>query len=113
MFDFLTPNVPQVEVKDLFDFIKKNKDLVLLDVRTPMEYSKGKIAGSINLPVDKVKEEVEKLIPEKDKEIYVYCLSGSRSVFAVDTMIKLGYKKVFDVKNGLLAWRVSNFTVAD
>lgn len=111
MFDFITPKVPQAEVKDLFSAIEKKEEFILLDVRTPQEYSKGKIAGSINLPVDQVKEKVEKLIPEKEKHIYVYCLSGSRSVLAVEEMIKLGYKNVFDVKNGLLAWRVSNFPV--
>jgi rhodanese-related sulfurtransferase len=111
MFDFITPKVPQVEVKDLFDAIQKKEDFILLDVRTPGEYSKGKIAGSINLPVDEVKEKVESITPEKQKLVYVYCLSGSRSVVAVDAMIKLGYKKVFDVKSGLLAWRVSNFPV--
>lgn len=111
MFDFKTPKVPQVEVKVLFDAIEKKEEFVLLDVRTSREYEKGRIAGSINLPVDKIQEEVQEIIPDKDKLIYVYCLSGSRSVLAVDAMIKCGYKKVFDVKSGLLAWRVSSFPV--
>ena len=109
MFDFLTPNVPQVDASKLFNAINQKEDMVILDVRTPGEYAKGKIAGSINLPVDRVAKEVEKTIPDKEKTVYVYCLSGSRSVFAADTMIKLGYKKVFDLKSGLLSWRVSNF----
>ena len=78
MFDFLTPKVPQVEAKDLFDAINSKEEMVILDVRTPSEYSKGKIKGSINLPVDKI-QEVEKVIKDKEKKIYVHCLSGSRS----------------------------------
>lgn len=108
MFDFLTPKVPQVETKDLFEAIQKKEDFVLLDVRTPEEYSKEKIKGSINLSVDKINE-IEKIIPDKDKTVYVYCQSGSRSSSAVNTMLSLGYKKVFSVKGGILAWQDNNF----
>ncbi len=108
MFDFLTPKVPQIDSKDAYKAIQEKEDLVILDVRTPQEYSRERIAGSINLPLDKVQGEVEKLIPDKDKKVFVNCLSGSRSVMAVDTMVKLGHKNVFDIKNGILAWRVNN-----
>ena len=112
MFDFMLPKVPQVESKDLYEAIKANEDISILDVRTEGEYSKEKIQNSINLPVDQITGKIESIIPDKNKKIYVYCLSGSRSVFAADTMQRLGYKNVFDVKNGLLAWRVNNFPVA-
>lgn len=112
MFDFMLPKVPQVETKDLNDAIKANEDISILDVRTEGEYSKEKIQNSINLPVDQISRKIENAIPDKNKKIYVYCLSGSRSVFAVDTMIKLGYKNVFDIKNGLLSWRMNQFPIS-
>jgi phage shock protein E len=107
MFDFIIPNVPQVEAKNLFDAINSGQNIIILDVRTPHEYSKEKIGGSINLPVDQIEEKVENFIKDKKSKIYVYCLSGSRSVFAVNAMVKLGYTDVFNVKSGLLAWRVN------
>lgn len=112
MFDFMLPKVPQVEVKDLYNAIKANENISILDVRTEGEYSKEKIQNSINLPVDQLAGKIETTSPDKNKKIYVYCLSGSRSVFAVDTMVKLGYKNVFDIKSGLLAWRVNQFPVS-
>ncbi|HEX8965013.1 MAG TPA: rhodanese-like domain-containing protein [Patescibacteria group bacterium] len=111
MFDFLYPKVPQVQAEDLKKAIDTHEDFFLLDVRTAGEYAKGKIAKSINLPVDEVPTKVERLIPDKSKKIYVYCLSGSRSVFAVDAMKKMGYSNVFDIKSGLLAWRAKGFLV--
>jgi len=85
--------------------------MVILDVRTEGEYSRGKIAGSINISVDRVACDVPTAIPEKTKRIYVYCLSGSRSVHAVDVMRKLGYTNVYDVEHGLMAWRVFKYPV--
>ena len=91
--------------------ITTKEDCVLLDVRTDQEYAKGKIAGSVHVPVDEIEENIQQTIPDKNKKVYVYCLSGSRSVIAVDTMMKLGYSNVYDMKNGLLAWRMNGFNI--
>jgi len=99
----------QIDVTNLKKAIDANEDFILLDVRTNQEFEKGKIKGSINLPVDEITNRIEEIIPDKSKKIYVYCLSGSRSNLAVNEMVKLKYLNVFDVKNGLLAWRANNF----
>jgi rhodanese-related sulfurtransferase len=97
----------QIDAREIFKKIQAgNNDFTLLDVRTPGEYSREKIAGSINLPVDLVAEQIETVIPNKNATVYVYCLSGSRSVEAVVVMRGMGYKKVFNMVSGLLAWRV-------
>jgi rhodanese-related sulfurtransferase len=112
MDDFIKPEVPQVTAEELKRAIDEQEKFILLDVRTPGEYARGKIAGSINLPVDKVDCDVLSLIPDKSEKVYVYCLSGSRSVHAVDTMVNLGYTNVFDIAHGLLAWRAKYFPVS-
>lgn len=110
MFNF-GPKVPSVSVQQLKSIIDEKKDIILLDVRTPGEYAGGKIANSINLSVEKVDSEVESIIGDKNKTIYVYCLSGSRSAQAVNIMIRKGYSKVYNVDNGILAWRGSGYAV--
>jgi rhodanese-related sulfurtransferase len=112
MDDFSEPKVPQVTAEDVKKAIDEKEDCILLDVRTPGEYARGKIAGSINLPVDKVDCDVLKVLLDKSAKVYVYCLSGSRSIHAVDAMVKLGYTNVFDMEHGLLAWRAKYFPVA-
>lgn len=97
----------EISAQELQKIIDTNSKIVLLDVRTTGEYVRGKITNSINLPVDEVSDEVEKIIPDKNAFIYVYCLSGSRSVYAVQEMMMLGYKNVFNLTNGLLAWRIA------
>lgn len=112
MFGFGMPDVPEIEAQEVFDNIQKSKDTVIVDVRTPHEYSRGFIAGSINIPVSELVEKIEREVPDKTKTIYVYCLSGSRSTTAVAVMSKMGYANVFSMKSGLLAWRMNQLPLS-
>jgi len=110
--DINEPNVPQITVEEVKKSLDTNENVILLDVRTVGEFSRGKIEGCINLPVDEVACKIEIVVPDKSKKVYVYCLSGSRSVHVVDAMTELGYSNVFNVTSGLLAWRAKGFTVS-
>jgi rhodanese-related sulfurtransferase len=112
MFNIAEPNVPQIPVEGVKASIDAHEDVILLDVRTTGEYSRGKIAGGVNLPLDEVSNKVESVILDKSATIYVYCLSGSRSIYAVESMLQLGYVNVFNVTNGLLAWRSKGYPVS-
>lgn len=70
---------------------------VLLDVRMKSEYLKGHIEGSILLTLDEIETAVADVIPDQDRAIIVYCRSGNRSSTAAKTLIKLGYKNVYDL----------------
>jgi rhodanese-related sulfurtransferase len=94
------------EVKKAID---TNENYILLDVRTPQEFSRGKIEGAINIPVDDVPQMIGKAIPDKNATIYVYCLSASRSPIAVEIMEELGYTNAFNMEHGLMAWRMYKF----
>lgn len=113
MFGFTLPKVPEIEAQDLMHAIEKKGDFLLLDVRTEGEFSKNRIEGSINIPIDQIRSKIEEKFPDKDKKICAYCLSGSRSTSAVDMMIQMGYKNVFSLKSGLLAWISHNYPLAE
>lgn len=103
------PDVPEISAEEAWNGIQKKEKIIFLDVRTPHEYSRGNIKGSANIPLDTITEGFEKKYPNKNKTYYVYCLSGSRSVVAVDAMIKMGYKNVFSMTSGLLSWRSKGY----
>lgn len=109
MFGFSQHKVPQVDASSVMEAINKKENFVLLDVRTPEEVSNGKIAGSINIPVDKVFQEIETQLPDKDETIYVYCRAGVRSAKAVEKMIKLGYKNAFSMTGGISSWQEKQY----
>ena len=69
---------------------------VLLDVRTPEEYSCGCLPESINLPVHRIYE-IASLVPDTDTPIYVCCQSGARSYAAALSLRQMGYRTVTDL----------------
>ncbi|MDO8269603.1 MAG: rhodanese-like domain-containing protein [Candidatus Levybacteria bacterium] len=104
--------VPEISVDELKKLIDNGQKITILDVRTELEVSRGKILNSINIPLDRI-QKTEELVPDKNSEIYVYCLSGSRSAIAVDQLIKMGYQNTHNVASGLLAWRAKKFPLTD
>ena len=78
-------------------------DAVLLDVRTPQEYSEGHIPCSENVPLQEI-ERVENVIERKDTPLFVYCRSGSRSRLAQDALRRMGYTNVKNI-GGIGAYR--------
>ena len=69
---------------------------VLLDVRSPAEYSGGKIPGSINLPIQDI-DKIGSVTENKDTPFFVYCYSGARSGQAVSRLHELGYKNAKNI----------------
>lgn len=89
----------------------KNKEIQLVDVRTPDEYADGHIknAKNINFFDDNFADQMSKL--DKSKEIYVYCRSGKRSGKASKQLEEMGFTKVYDLQGGFLNWQKNNLEV--
>ena len=71
--------------------LKNDKELIVLDVRTPEEVAAGKIENSINIPVQVLEQRINELKPHKSKEILVICRTQNRSAVAVDILKQQGY----------------------
>ena len=74
-----------------------NEGAVLIDVRSASEYAESHLDNSINLTVDTIGVNIEKLVSDKNTKIIVYCRSGNRSATAANTLINLGYTNVYDL----------------
>ena len=95
------------------DFSEKIKadSVLILDVRTPGEYSKGHIKNSMLIDYldDSFAERVSKL--DKNKTVYVYCHSGGRSSEAQQEMQKQGFRNVINLEGGITAWEKAGLPV--
>lgn len=89
----------------------KNESGVLIDVRTPGEYKKGYIAGSVLMDIfnDNFDSELAKL--DKTKTYYVYCAKGGRSEECSEKMLALGFKKVYNLDGGISDWKDSGLPI--
>lgn len=70
---------------------------VIIDVRTPGEFSGGSVKNSINIPLGEEKLKISNVVKDKNTPILVYCLSGSRSVIAAGKLRKMGYNNVHNL----------------
>ena len=110
---FFTPMepVPQITADELKQILDYDKPLILIDVRSPAELTRGKLPGCINIPLHEFEAKAEQLIPDKQQDIYIYCLSGTRSDKAVGILMRKGYTSVKSLTNGMLMWRYKNYPI--
>ncbi len=94
--------IAPIEARDLI--AKGDAELVVLDVRTPVEFNAGHLPGAININV--LSEDFEMNVAELDRDqpILVYCRSGNRSAQAVEKMLPLGFRRVRELKSGWNGW---------
>lgn len=87
---------------------KELEDVVLLDVRTPEEYSQGHLQNSLNINWFDASFAQQLEVIDKDETIYVYCKVGGRSAKAQQKLQSLGYKNVVNLEGGYDAYKQKN-----
>ncbi|MDF0694822.1 thioredoxin domain-containing protein [Aquirufa ecclesiirivi] len=92
--------------------IQTNASNQVLDVRTPDEYAGGHIAGAISADISSgaFQQATESL--DKNKAVFVYCLSGGRSSQAAQQLVDMGFKEVYNLGGGILAWNAANLPLS-
>lgn len=95
----------------LLEARKGDKDLVVLDVRTPSERAAGRIAGSahVDFQAANFKDELAKL--DKSKTYLVHCAKGGRSAKTLSVMKEAGFSPSYNLLGGLTAWEAASLPV--
>jgi rhodanese-related sulfurtransferase len=98
-------NACQILKPETFKSRIENKEVQLVDVRTALEFKSGHIKGAqhIDFFSRKFKEQFEKL--DKDRAVYVYCRSGSRSRHASKKIEAMGFKAIYDLEGGIQKYK--------
>jgi phage shock protein E len=69
----------------------------VIDVRSEGEFRGGHLPGSINIPLDRLRDEIARFAPDKEQALLLHCLSGTRSGMAKALLTKTGYRQVFNL----------------
>jgi adenylyltransferase/sulfurtransferase len=94
-------NIPEITPKELKARLDRGDDLYILDVREPHEYKICNLGGHL-IPLGELSRRAAEL--DSSREIVAHCRSGKRSADAVDFLRKAGFKKIWNLKGGILAW---------
>jgi adenylyltransferase/sulfurtransferase len=95
----LATEITSIALKQRLD---RGDKLKIVDVREPNEYQINRIAGSELIPLGDVPKRYNELDPAD--EIVVHCKMGGRSANAADFLRSVGFKRVLNLKGGILDW---------
>jgi rhodanese-related sulfurtransferase len=108
--------VATIEVNAASDFMAQDQNAVILDVRTPVEYEMSHIVGSVNINVqdESFADRVGAL--DLNKTYIVHCTKNpvdGRSERALETLQSLGFKQLYSLEGGYVAWKDAELPLAE
>jgi adenylyltransferase/sulfurtransferase len=93
--------VPEITPRELKARLDRGDDIYVLDVREPHEYQICNIGGHL-IPLGDLASRVNEL--DSSREIVAHCRTGKRSAQASEFLLKAGFRKISNLKGGILAW---------
>ncbi len=94
--------VPEISARELKQMMDKGAPFVLVDVREPHEYQICSLPGSKLIPLSEFPRRMHEL--NSADEIVVHCRMGPRSAQAVQLLMKAGFRKIHNLRGGILGW---------
>jgi adenylyltransferase/sulfurtransferase len=96
-----TAGIPEITSRELKARLDRGDDLFILDVRETHEYQICNLKGHL-IPLGELTRRVHEL--DSSREIVAHCRSGKRSADAVQFLKQAGFRKIWNLKGGILAW---------
>jgi rhodanese-related sulfurtransferase len=106
--------VQEITPEQVMERLEGGEELVVLDVREPHEFAKGHLPGAVNVPRGLLELKADADSPvadpavaeQRDAQVVTYCLKapGARSLFAADTLAKMGFTNVAAMSAGVNGW---------
>lgn len=94
------PYVQEVTVEQTRERLAQNSNAVLMDVREDFEWQKQHAAQAVHLGKGILERDLEKMFPDPNTEILMYCGGGYRSVLTAAVAQQMGYRNVFSIIGG-------------
>ncbi|MCS6821884.1 MAG: thioredoxin domain-containing protein [Microscillaceae bacterium] len=97
-----------LDVEQFEQKLKANPQAQLLDVRTPQEFATAHIANALNINYNGSDFAEKITYLDKNRPVFVYCLSGGRSRAAAGFLREQGFKEVYEMQGGIIRWQNAN-----
>jgi sulfur-carrier protein adenylyltransferase/sulfurtransferase len=103
--------IEEVSSAEADELSRSDEPPLFVDVRERDEWDEGIVPGAIWIARGQLESRIEGLVPDKDRELVLYCSAGSRSAFAAKTLGELGYTRVSSMAGGFVDWKRNGFEV--
>src|SRR5438445_13306038 len=97
--------IKEVSVHDVQENLNPANGFTLLDVREGDEWEQGHLDQAVFLPRGFLEVKADKLLPDRQQPVVVYCAGGVRSALAAKTLQDLGYPRVYSMPGGFSEWK--------
>jgi molybdopterin/thiamine biosynthesis adenylyltransferase/rhodanese-related sulfurtransferase len=81
------------------------EDALWVDIREPDEWEQGHLPGAVHVPRGNLESRIERIAPDKNRQVVLYCADGNRSAFAAKTLGELGYAHAHSLAGGIEDWK--------
>lgn len=106
-------NIEIIEPSVFAEKLSATQKPLILDVRTPEEYTAEHIENAVNVDWKGKDFATKAATFDKSKPVFVYCLSGGRSKKAAQKLQELGFTTIYELDGGIIKWNAEGFTNAN
>lgn len=101
------PGIRNINPDEFNKLREENPDAIVIDVRTPGEFTQGSIDGAINIDLrnPNFAQNINSL--DKNQTYLVYCRTGKRSASACQIMQEEGFGNLYNLQGGITAWQAA------
>jgi rhodanese-related sulfurtransferase len=97
------PYVKELTIEQTKERLAKNPQAILMDVREDNEWAKQHAEQAVHLGKGILERDIEKTVPDPNREVIMYCGGGYRSVLTAAVAQKMGYRNVYSLIGGYKA----------
>jgi rhodanese-related sulfurtransferase len=100
-----------ISQQELLQQMQSVPDMLLIDVRSPDEFSMGHVPGAVNIPYQELADRLGDVRPRHEKGVVLYCESGRRAGIAEGILRKAGLDNIRHLEGDMSAWRQSKLPI--
>ncbi|MBI2821423.1 MAG: sulfurtransferase [Acidobacteria bacterium] len=103
--------IKETNVAEVAARLQAGEKLTIIDVREDNEWDRGHIQGAVHLGKGIIERDIERMFPDRNQELVLYCGGGFRSALAADALREMGYRKAVSMDGGWRAWAEKDLPV--
>lgn len=104
-------HIKEISIQAVKTLMDNNQLPLFLDVREDNEWSIDHLPHAKHLGRGIIERDIEIMVPDKNRQIILYCSGGFRSILATESLQKIGYHQVKSMQGGYREWKAAGYPI--